>query len=76
MSDRKGKVVRLIRGSGRKERAQSPLAGAARDELHALADIVGALGVATFEGYEADAGFAFVSDRLRVLATADGERLT
>jgi hypothetical protein len=45
--------------------------GAARNELHALANIVGVIAVATFEGYEADAGLAFVADRLRVLAGAD-----
>lgn len=61
-------VLRLIPGGGRKERVTPPVAGKVREELRFLANIVGALAVATFEGYECDHGLVFVSERLRVLA--------
>ncbi|HEV8531417.1 MAG TPA: hypothetical protein VGT00_08370 [Methylomirabilota bacterium] len=56
--------------------SQSHHDGATCDELLGLGNIVGALAVADFEGYDAQDGLAFVAERLRVLAGVDGELLT
>jgi hypothetical protein len=78
MSDLDGKppedkLLTLIPGGGRKrkERAKTPHHdGATCDELLGLGNIVGALAVADFEGYDAQEGLAYVADRLRALAGA------
>jgi hypothetical protein len=70
-------VLQLIPGRKRKERTKKPHHdGATCDELLGLGNIVGALAVADFEGYDAQDGLAYVAERLRVLAGADGELLT
>ena len=67
-------VMRLIHGGGQKERVKPPHDGATCDELLGLGNIVGALAVADFEGYDAQDGLAYVAERLRVLGGMGGER--
>jgi hypothetical protein len=65
-------VLRLILGGGREKRVKKPHHdGATCDELLGLGNIVGALAVAEFAGYDTQESLAFVAERLRVLASAE-----
>ena len=62
-------VMRLILGGGRKQRVRKPRHdGATCDELLGLGNLVGALAVAEFAGYDPQEGLAYVAERLRALA--------
>jgi hypothetical protein len=72
-------VLRLIPGAGRRRKERTKRSyhdGATCDELLGLGNIVGALAVADFAGYDAQDGLAFVAERLRALAGADDKLLT